>query len=53
MKDGNMHGGTKKSSAKSAYGNDHGGNYGKKIGDKGAKTVNGNPKTRIAGDRYK
>jgi hypothetical protein len=50
---GGMYGGSTKSVNKSAYGNDHGGNYGKKIGDKGMKTRNGNKRTRCAADRYK
>ena len=47
-----MYGGSKKSSAKSAYGNSKGGNYGKKIGDRGSKSSKGNRRTRVPSDRY-
>lgn len=50
---GGKYGGSKKSTAKSAYGNDMSGNYGKPIGDTGAKTKKGNSRTRLAADRYK
>ena len=50
---GGMYSGSVKSTAKSAYGNDKSGNYGKPIGDTGAKTKKGNARTRIAADRYK
>lgn len=50
---GGMYGGPTKSSAKSAYGNDKGGNVGKPIGDTGAKSSKGNSRTRVAADRYK
>lgn len=49
---GGMYGGSTKSKSNSAYGNDKGGNYGKKIGDTGKKCPNGNRKTRGAADRY-
>jgi len=45
--------GTTKSSSKSAPMEGKSGNYGKPIGDKGAKTRGGNKRTRIAADRYK
>ena len=45
--------GTTRSSARNAPGDRKGGNHGKPIGDKGAKTRKGNRRTRIAGDRYK
>ncbi len=48
-----MYGGSTKSTAKSAYGENKGGNLGKPIGDKGKKCPKGNPKTRGAADRYK
>jgi hypothetical protein len=46
-------GGTMKSSAKNAPMDSKGGNYGKPIGDTGAKSRNGNRRTRVAADRYK
>lgn len=45
--------GTGRSSAQSAPMNGDGGNYGKPIGDTGAKSSKGNRRTRVAGDRYK
>ncbi len=45
--------GTTKSSARNAPMDSKGGNYGKPIGDTGAKTRNGNSRTRVAADRYK
>ena len=46
-------GGSTKSSAKNAPMDNKGGNYGKPVGDTGAKTRKGNRRTRVAGDRYK
>ena len=51
-KRGGMYGGSTKSTAKSAYGNAKGGNYGKPVGDKGMKSTKGNRRTRQAADRY-
>ena len=48
-----MSSGTGKSSARSATGNNKGGNLGKPIGDTGKKCPKGNRKTRGAADRYK
>ena len=45
--------GTAKSSARSATMNEKGGNYGKPIGDMGAKSKKGNKRTYVANDRYK
>jgi hypothetical protein len=53
MKEASLMGGSTKSSARSAPGEDKTGNLGKAIGDKGKKCPNGNPKTRGAADRYK
>ena len=49
---GGMYSGSTKSNAKSAYGNSKGGNYGKKIGDRGSKSSKGNRRTRVPSDRY-
>lgn len=47
-----MHG-SKKSTARSAPGENKRGNLGKAIGDSGCRTKKGNKKTRCAADRYK
>ena len=51
MESGKMTG-SKKSTARSAWGNESGGNMGKPMGDKGKKCPKGNKKTRGAADRY-
>ena len=50
---GSQMSGSTKSTAKNAPMDSKGGNYGKPIGDTGAKTRKGNPRTRVAADRYK
>ena len=49
---GGMYGGSVKSNAKRAYGNNKGGNLGKPIGDRGSKCSKGNPRTKCPSDRY-
>ncbi len=50
---GGMYSGSKKSSARSAFGNNKGGNLGNKIGDKGKKNPIGNARTKCDADRFK
>ena len=50
---GSKMGGSTKSTARNAPMDSKGGNYGKPMGDTGAKSKKGNRRTRQAADRYK